>query len=107
MKNKVTIQDIADALQLSRITVSKVLNNSPNVSADTREIVLQKAREMNYKTVNYTDILQQPQAKSFAFVMHMVPDVFHIGSSIIKLHAYSPCNYGGGYQFHDAASKSK
>ena len=83
MKNKVTIQDIADALQLSRITVSKVLNNSPNVSADTREIVLQKAREMNYKTVNYTDILQQPQAKSFAFVMHMVPDVFHIGSSII------------------------
>ncbi|MDE7325518.1 MAG: LacI family DNA-binding transcriptional regulator [Lachnospiraceae bacterium] len=85
MKNKVTIQDIADALQLSRITVSKVLNNSPNVSADTRELVLQKVKEMNYKTINYTNH-QTPeplQMKSFAFVMHMAPDAFHIGSSII------------------------
>lgn len=52
MKTKVTIQDIADSLQLSRITVSKVLNNSPNVSAETRALVLKKAQEMNYKYVN-------------------------------------------------------
>lgn len=84
MKNKVTIQDIADALQLSRITVSKVLNNSPNVSADTRKIVLQKVKEMNYKAINYTSYQTEPlQMKSFAFVMHMAPDAFHIGSSII------------------------
>lgn len=84
MKNKVTIQDIADALQLSRITVSKVLNNSPNVSADTRKLVLEKVKEMNYKTINYTSHQTEPlQMKSFAFVMHVAPDAFHIGSSII------------------------
>ncbi len=87
MKTKVTIQDIADSLHLSRITVSKVLNNSPNVSAETRDLVLKKAQEMNYKHLN-TAVFSNakasgPQVKSFAFVMHMTPDAFHIGSGII------------------------
>lgn len=87
MKTKVTIQDIADALQLSRITVSKVLNNSPNVSAETRALVLKKAQEMHYKNINTTPYSNAkapvPQPKSFAFVMHFTPDAFHIGSGII------------------------
>lgn len=87
MKTKVTIQDIADALQLSRITVSKVLNNSPNVSDETRALVLEKAREMNYKSVSQSPysapILSISNAKNFAFVMHAAPDAFHIGSGII------------------------
>lgn len=86
MKSKVTIQDIADALQLSRITVSKVLNNSPNVSDETRALVLKKAQEMNYKHVTagaYPNGKTGLQAKNFAFVMHMTPDAFHIGSGII------------------------
>lgn len=87
MKNKVTVQNIADALNLSRITVSKALNNSPNVSAETKELVLQKAREMNYKYANFAVYAtQEPiaaQPKSFAFVMQMNPDAFHIGSQIM------------------------
>lgn len=87
MKPKVTAQDIADCLHLSRITVSKALNNSPNVSADTRELVLKKAREMNYKYINYNALPDEdaapPPNKSFAFVMQMNPDAFHIGSGIL------------------------
>lgn len=87
MKQKVTIQDIADSLQLSRITVSKVLNNSPNVSAETRNLVLKKALEMNYNHTSLTAYSDPKalasQSKSFAFVMHMNPDAFHIGSGII------------------------
>ena len=45
MATKVTIQDIADSLGLSRTTVSKVLNHSPAVSDATRTMVLEKARE--------------------------------------------------------------
>lgn len=86
MKSKVTIQDIADALQLSRITVSKVLNNSPNVSDETRALVLKKAQELNYKHIstgaNSTG-KSALQTKNFAFVMHLTPDAFHIGSGII------------------------
>lgn len=87
MKTKVTAQDIADCLHLSRITVSKALNNSPNVSADTRELVLKKAREMNYKNMNYSALPDEDTAavqnKSFAFVMQMNPDALHIGSGIM------------------------
>ena len=87
MKPRITIQDIADCLHLSRITVSKALNNSPHVSAETREMVLKKAREMNYKSVPYSTLSDETpdegQSKSFAFVMQMNPDAMHIGSNIM------------------------
>lgn len=46
--NKVTMQDIADALGISRVTVWKVFNNYSSVSANLRESILEKAREMGY-----------------------------------------------------------
>jgi LacI family transcriptional regulator len=49
MKTKVTIQDIADALNLSRNTVSKALNNHPQIPKMTRDKVIKKAIEMKYK----------------------------------------------------------
>ncbi len=48
MKNSVTIQDIANALQLSRNTVSKALNGQ-HVPAKTRNTVINAAIEMGYK----------------------------------------------------------
>lgn len=45
---KCTINQIADALQLSRNTVSKALKGNPEVSAATQQRVFQKAQEMNY-----------------------------------------------------------
>ena len=42
---KVTIQDIADAMGISRNTVSKAINNSDGLADSTREKILQKARE--------------------------------------------------------------
>ena len=49
MGKKVTIQDIADELGLSRNTVSKALNNAPGLADDTRERIIQKAMDMGYK----------------------------------------------------------
>lgn len=46
---KCTIKDIAAALNLSRNTVAKALNGNPGVSASTRILIQEKAREMNYK----------------------------------------------------------
>ena len=53
MKKKVTIQDIADALSISRNTVSKAINNSEGLADSTREKILQKAVEMGYKQFSY------------------------------------------------------
>ena len=53
MANKVTIQDIADALGVSRNTVSKAINNTGILAEATREKVLAKAIEMGYKQFSY------------------------------------------------------
>ena len=53
MKKRVTIQDIADALGISRNTVSKAINNSDGLADATREKILQKAVEMGYKQFSY------------------------------------------------------
>lgn len=57
MKDKVTIQDIADALGISRNTVSKAINNSDGIAAATRERILEKAVEMGYKQFSYFQTL--------------------------------------------------
>ena len=51
--SKVTIQDIADALGVSRNTVSKAINNADGLADATREKILQKAVEMGYKQFSY------------------------------------------------------
>ena len=50
---KVTIQDIADELGISRNTVSKAINNADGLAKATRERILQKAIEMGYKQFSY------------------------------------------------------
>jgi len=44
----VTIQTVAERAGVSAMTVSNVLNNRPNVSAETRETVIAAARELGY-----------------------------------------------------------
>ncbi len=61
---KVTIQDIADALGISRNTVSKAINNADGLAEATRERILQKAAEMGYKQFSYINSLRNMQADS-------------------------------------------
>ena len=62
---KVTLQDIADELGLSRNTVSKAINNSEGIAASTRDKILQKAVEMGYKQFSYVNsILGSDKAAS-------------------------------------------
>lgn len=55
MSERVTIQDIADALGVSRNTVSKAINNTGVLAESTRQKVLSKAIEMGYKQFSYLD----------------------------------------------------
>lgn len=59
MRKRVTIQDIADALGISRNTVSKAINNSDGLADATRERILQKATEMGYKQFSYITMVAQ------------------------------------------------
>ena len=87
MKHKTTVQDIADSLNLSRATVSKVLNNASGVSDSTKQAVLVKIQELNYKNADRI-LINSPKsskkhAHNFAFLMHSRPDDLHVGSTIM------------------------
>ena len=45
----VRMKDIAQDLGLSVVTISKVLRDHPDIGAETRERVLKRIRELNYK----------------------------------------------------------
>lgn len=49
---KITIQDVAKELNLSRNTVAKALNNSDTVAYETRYVVIKKAYEMGYSKLS-------------------------------------------------------
>lgn len=49
---KITIQDVARELKLSRNTVAKALNNSDTVAYETRYAVIKKAYEMGYSKLS-------------------------------------------------------
>ena len=48
-KGRITIKQIADLAYVSRSVVSRVLNDHPNVSPDTRQRVLKVIEEYNYR----------------------------------------------------------
>lgn len=92
MAERVTIQDIADALGLSRNTVSKAINNTGVLAEATRERVLQKAVEMGYKQFSYANISnlsilsEQPQPKDggeFALFTGMFLGNSHFSSTML------------------------
>ncbi len=64
MADRVTIQDIADELGVSRNTVSKAINNTGVLANATREKVLKKAIEMGYKQFSYVGLsnFEMPRA---------------------------------------------
>ena len=55
---KITMQDIADALGISRVTVSKAFNNQAGVSDAMRELIFEKARDLGYTKVPYLALEQ-------------------------------------------------
>ena len=62
MGNRVTIQDIADELGISRNTVSKAINNTGILADATRDKVLKKAMEMGYKQFSYITAVKSGNA---------------------------------------------
>ncbi len=66
MADKVTLQDIADALGVSRNTVSKAINNTGVLAESTRQKVLEKAIEMGYKQFSYANSVSEIKNPSFA-----------------------------------------
>ena len=70
----IRLKDIADHLGVSLVTVSKVLRDHPDVGQKTRERVLQRVREVNYRPNRAARSLVTGQTFNVGLV---VPDLVH------------------------------
>lgn len=87
MGKQVTQNDIAAALNLSRVTVSKVFNNSGKTSEKTKQLVYEKARELGYKWLDDKAGgagFGLPEAKRVVFVCYMRDFNCNFWTSILK-----------------------
>lgn len=77
------IKDIAAIAKVGVSTVSRVLNNHPDVSEETRKRVLQVIKENNYIPNNSARILKQSNTKNIGILVKGVFNPFF--SEILKL----------------------
>lgn len=85
---RVTMVDIAQACGLSRNTVSKIFNNRGAVPEATRQMVLNKAREMGYHMAVDTEAAAAPaRNQNIALLTTHMPANYHFGSFFIPAFA--------------------
>ncbi len=70
----ITLADIAEALGVSKMTVSRAINNDPKIKAETRDRILTVARQMNYRPNHYARGLATNRSYLLGLV---VPDLMH------------------------------
>lgn len=74
MASRVTIKEIAKALNLSTMTVSRALNNRSNVTEETKKKVWDMAKKMGYRPNNIAKSLVLNKTFSIGVV---VPEITH------------------------------
>ena len=89
---KITINQIAEELNLSRNTISKVLNQKGGVSEKTEQLVLNYAKQMGYRQLD-----QMNQEEKQETVMN--------GKSLLLVTSHIPMNQHFGVRALDAFQK--
>ncbi|KAI9431252.1 transcriptional regulator, LacI family [Russula earlei] len=72
----VTIKDIAKALGLSTSTVSRALRDSYEISPETKKVVLEYAREINYRPNPIALSLKEKRSRSIGIVVSEIANSF-------------------------------
>jgi len=78
----VTLKQIAEELNISVTTVSKALNDYPDVSKKTKALVKELAKTLNYKPNAFAVNLRTKESKTIGLVIPVI--VHHFFSSVIK-----------------------
>lgn len=107
-KSRITIKDIAQALNLSPATISRVLSNHPAISENTKKIVNEKVKELGFSLDPIASSFRSKKTKSIGVVCPRIDIDFH--SKVISgIEEYA---YKQGYQItifqsHDSYVKEK
>ena len=81
-KKNTTIYDISKKLNVSVATVSRALNNHPRISQATKELVVNTAKEMDYKQNNLAKALKSGETKTVGVIVPYINTNFF--SSVIR-----------------------
>jgi len=113
---RVTMQDIADACNLSRNTVSKIFNDRGAVPEATRQMVIQKAEELGYMQFGIeksgrtgpvevapvsTPHTNTSSAKTIALLIKRIPDDYHFGALLLPSLTEKLSRYGYTLTMHE------
>ena len=100
----VTIYDIAKTAGVGKSTVSNVLTGKGKVSEETRQRVLDVAKEMNYRPNVLARNLSQHKTMTIALVLPTIanpfyPEIIEAIETIVRKHEYSTlfCNTHGNF----------
>ncbi len=106
MTKKVTAKQIANILGISTMTVSRALNNRPNVNEKTRKMVVETARELGYFPNHIAKSLVLRKTDTIGVV---VPEITHsFFPEVIR--GIEEITYRRGYQLiltHSAENSSR
>ena len=88
-RKKITIKDIAKALNTNVSTVSRALNDHPSISDKTKKLVRQTARKLNYRPNGIASSLRRGNTRTIGLVVphinrHFFSNVIHGVESVAK-----------------------
>ena len=105
---KATMQQIADFLGVSRITVWKALNNRPGVSENLRKRIHREAVALGYSSPStilsilsqartVSVVVSRPESSTFwmEIIHHIAKELAH--QDVNLMYTYMPTNYSNGY----------
>ncbi len=72
--NHVTLEDIADKLGITKVTVSKSLRDHPDISTETKQKVKEKAEELGYRRNRLAQSLTLNKTNTIGVI---VPKISH------------------------------
>jgi LacI family transcriptional regulator len=66
---RINIKKLAEALNLSKSTVSRAFRDNSDIKPDTKEKILAKARELNYEPNHYASNLREQKSRTIAIIV--------------------------------------
>ncbi len=82
MAKRIGLKDIAEALNVSVTTVSRALNNKFDINQETRNAILQKADELNYRPNAYAVSLRKNEYFTIGVILPSIDHYFF--STVLK-----------------------
>ncbi|MCZ4225127.1 LacI family DNA-binding transcriptional regulator [Pedobacter rhodius] len=67
--DSINIKKLAEALNLSTSTISRAFRDNSDINADTKTLILAKAKELNYQPNHYASNLREQKSKTIAVIV--------------------------------------